>query len=112
MNYLNPLIRLGLISAALLAGGHALAQSASAPASSASQPQAVPRYGEIYTPGWVMMSKKERAEYAAAMGQLKNRGECVAYMKKHYELMSRRALHRNLPLADHARVDLCKVLPI
>lgn len=111
MNHLNHLIRAGLIGVAVLAGGHALAQSASAPATAASQPQAVPLYGQIYTPGWVMMSSDERAAYAAAMGQLKNRGECVAYMKQHYEQMSRRALQRNLPLPDHARVDLCNVLP-
>jgi len=112
MNHVNPLIQLGLIGLAVLAGGQALAQSASAPAAAASQPQAVPRYGQIYTPGWVMMSKDERDGYAAAMGQLKNRAECVDYMKKHYELMYRRSLQRNLPVPDHARVDLCNVLPI
>jgi hypothetical protein len=111
MNHVNLLIRVALIGVAVLAGGHALAQTASAPAAAASQPQEVPRYGQIYTPGWTMMSKDERDEYAAAMGQLKNRAECVAFMTKHYELMSRRALQRNLPLPDHARLDLCNVLP-
>ena len=57
-----------------------------------------------------MMSKDERTAYAAAMGQLKNRGECVDYVKQHYEQMSRRALQRNMPL-PYARLDICDVLP-
>lgn len=110
MNYLNPLIRVALIGTVVLAGGHALAQTASAPSSAASQPPAVPRYGETYTPGWPMMSKQERADYAASMTQFKSRGECVAFMNKHYEEMSQRALQRGLPLQGSSRTDLCNVL--
>jgi hypothetical protein len=112
MTNLNPLLRIGLVGIAVLAGGHALAQTASAPASAASQPQTVPRYGEFDTPGWPMMSKDERAEYGAAMTQLKTRGECVTYMNKHFEEMRKRSLQRNLPLQGNARTDLCNVLPI
>jgi hypothetical protein len=112
MKNMHPFIRLGLISVAVLAGGHALAQTASAPASAASPPQKVPRYGEFDTPGWPMMSKDERAEYAAAMAQFKTRSECVAYMNKHFEEMRKRSLQRNLPLQGNSRSDLCNVLPI
>jgi hypothetical protein len=127
MKNMNPLICLGLIGVAVLAGGCTLAQTASAPASAqaagasvpgmspasaASPPQGVPRYGEFDTPGWPMMSKEERAEYAAAMAQFKSRGECVTYMNKHFEEMRKRSLQRNLPLQGTSRSDLCNVLPI
>lgn len=111
MKNLNPFIRAGLIGIFVLAGGHALAQTASAPAAAASQAQATPRYGDVYTPGWPMMSKEERAEYAAAMGQFKTRAECVTYMNKHFDQMSKRSLQRGLPLQGNSRRDLCNVLP-
>ncbi len=111
MSHLNSLIRAGLIGVAVLAGGHALAQSASAPATAASQPQAVPRYGQIYTPGWVMMSKDERTAYAAAMGQLKNRGECVGLREATLRTDVATGLAAQHAVAGHARVDLCDVLP-
>ena len=111
MMKMNPLVGIGLIGIAVLAGGLALAQPASAPASGASAPQGSPRYGNGVTPGWPMMTAEERAALAAAMGQMKSQGECVAYMDKHYKQMTERATQRGMPLQGNARRDLCNVLP-
>ena len=122
MMKMNPLVGIGLIGIAVLAGGLALAQPASAPASgasapgmgpgpAASTPQGSPRYGNGVTPGWPMMTAEERAALAAAMGQMKSQGECVAYMDKHYKQMTERATQRGMPLQGNARRDLCNVLP-
>jgi len=107
----NPLLRLGLIGIAVLASGLALAQPASAPASGASAPQGTPRYGNGFTPGWKIMTPEEQAAVAAAMGQMKTRGECVAYMDTNYKQMVERARQKGLPEVGSARRDLCNVLP-
>jgi hypothetical protein len=117
MMNMNPLVRLGLIGTAVLASGLALAQPASAPGMApgpgpaASTPQATPRYGNGFTPGWKIMTPEEHAAVAAAMGQMKSRGECVTYMDANYKQMVERARQKGLPEVGNSRRDLCNVLP-
>lgn len=115
MMNMNPLLRLVLITAAVLVQGQAQAQAGAAPSTSAaaaaSTPQTVPLYGQTVTPGWPMMSKEERAAFGTAMAQLKSRGECFTFINKHYEQMSQRSLQRGLPLQGNSRRDVCNVLP-
>ena len=124
MTKMNPLDGLGLAGITVLASGLALAQPASTPASgasapgmapgpgpAASKPQGSPRYGNGLTPGWKMMTPEEHAAVAAAMGQMKSRGECVTYMDANYKQMVERARQKGLPEPGNARRDLCNVLP-
>jgi hypothetical protein len=111
MMNMNPLVRLGMVGIAVLASGLALAQPASAPASGASAPQASPRYGNGFTPGWKIMTTEEQAAVAAAMGQMKSRSECVTYMDANYKQMVERARQKGLPEVGNSRRDLCNVLP-
>lgn len=62
------------------------------------------RAGSDYTPGWSMMTPKEREEHRASMRNAKTADECKALMDRHHELMSARAKERGAkPLATPRR---------
>lgn len=119
-----------LVTLAALGAAEALAQPASAPgpgprasgpgpgAASAPGPGARmgmgpggrhgPRWGADFTPGWAMMSPKERDEHRARMQGAKTYEECRALQVQHHELMAARAKERGraAPLAQPRR-DAC-----
>jgi hypothetical protein len=70
--------------------------------------RAGPRWGADYTPGWAMMSAKERDEHRERMRNAKTYEECVAARQQHHELMAARAKERGMPgpLAQPRR-DAC-----
>lgn len=67
-----------------------------------------PHAGADYTPGWTMMSPKERDEHRARMQGAKTYDECKALQQQHHELMAARAKERGVtaPLAQPRR-DAC-----
>lgn len=67
-----------------------------------------PHWGADYTPGWSMMSPKERDEHRARMQGARTYEECRTLQQQHHELMAARAKERGLaaPLAQPRR-DAC-----
>lgn len=113
-----------LVGAALLASFTVLAQAqgggpAAGPASAASTPRmgmgpgggmmrGGPRWGGDYTPGWGMMSAKERDEHRVQMRAAKSYEECVALRDKHHEQMAARAKERGVTMPAQPRRDACQ----
>jgi hypothetical protein len=113
-----------LLCAALVAAGAGLAgaQTGGAgpgPAAGASAPRmgmgpgggmmrGGPRWGADYTPGWAMMSAKERDEHRAQMRAAKTPEECVALRDKHHEQMAARAKERGITMPAQPRRDACQ----
>lgn len=66
------------------------------------------RWGSDFTPGWTMMSPKERDEHRARMQGAKSYEECKTLQQQHHELMAARAKERGVtaPLAQPRR-DAC-----
>jgi len=67
-----------------------------------------PHAGADYTPGWAMMSPKEREEHRARMQGAKTYDECRALQQQHHDEMAARARERGVtaPLAKPRR-DAC-----
>jgi len=66
------------------------------------------RSGADFTPGWPMMSPKEREEHRARMQAAKTYDECKALQQQHHDQMAARAKERgaSAPLAQPRR-DAC-----
>lgn len=74
-------------------------------------PRGAGRWGADYTPGWALMSPKERDEHRSRMMAAKTYDECKTLQEQHRELMAARAKERgvNAPLAQPRR-DACSGL--
>lgn len=49
------------------------------------------RFDQDNTPGWSLMTAKERTEHREKMLSLKSYDECTAYLDEHHKLMQERA---------------------
>lgn len=112
------------VGAALLASITVLGQAqggapAAGPAGAASTPRmgmgpgggtmrGGPRWGGDYTPGWGMMSSKERDEHRAQMRAARSYEECVALRDRHHEQMAARAKERGVTMPAQPRRDACQ----
>lgn len=67
-----------------------------------------PRWGNDYTPGWGMMTAKERDEHRAQMRAANSLEECNALRDKHREQMAARAKERGVTLPAQPRRDACQ----
>lgn len=67
-----------------------------------------PRWGSDTTPGWGMMTPKERDEHRAQMRAAKTQEECVALRDKHHEQMVARAKERGITMPGQPRRDACQ----
>ncbi|MGA1288879.1 MAG: hypothetical protein ACO305_15330 [Rubrivivax sp.] len=74
-------------------------------------PRGGARWGEDVTPGWSMMTERERAEHQERMREMKTRQDCMAYMEKHREDMAERARERGREAMRQTRRDACAGLP-
>lgn len=66
-----------------------------------------PRWGSDYTPGWAMMTPKEREEHREQMRAAKTYEECQALRDKHREQMIARAKERGVNAPMQPRRDGC-----
>jgi hypothetical protein len=71
-------------------------------------PRGAGRWGTDYTPGWGMMSPKERDDHRARIGAAKTYDECKTLQQQHRDAMAARAKERgvNAPLPQPRR-DAC-----
>lgn len=67
-----------------------------------------PRWGADYTPGWGMMTSKEREEHREQMRSAKTYEECTALRDKHHEQMMARAKERGVAMPAQPRRDACQ----
>lgn len=67
-----------------------------------------PRWGADYTPGWAMMTPKERDEHREQMRAAKTPEECAALRDKHHEQMVARAKERGINMPAQPRRDACQ----
>ncbi|RZJ07053.1 MAG: hypothetical protein EOO54_23830 [Haliea sp.] len=92
---------------------------AKAPQASASAPGAIgpgggagrgmgPRFGRDYTPGWPMMTGKERAEHRRRMADARTADECRVVRDEHRKLMEQRAKERGMAGMPGPRYDACR----
>lgn len=64
-------------------------------------------WGTDYTPGWSMMSPKERQEHRDKLKSMKTYEECKAAMDQHHEQMAARAKEKGRTLPAAPRRDAC-----
>ena len=67
-----------------------------------------PRWGADYTPGWGLMTAKERDEHREQMRAAKTREECVALRDRHHEQMAARAKEKGMAMPAQPRRDACQ----
>lgn len=68
------------------------------------------RWGSDYTPGWALMTQKERAEHREHMRSMKTYEECKAYQEEHHAQMAARAKERGGQALPQPRRDACAAL--
>lgn len=66
-------------------------------------------WGADNTPGWALMSWKERNEHRTKMRSTKNYQDCKTYLDQHHERMAERAKARGTPLHE-PKNDPCAAL--
>lgn len=64
-------------------------------------------WGADYTPGWALMSPKERSKHRDQMGAMKSYEECKTYQNQHHEQMAARAKERGGKTLAQPRRDAC-----
>ncbi len=64
-------------------------------------------WGADYTPGWSMMSPKERQEHRDKLKSMKTYDECKAAMDQHHEQMAARAKEKGRAMPSAPRHDAC-----
>lgn len=112
-----PAVLAGLLMIAT--GAIAQNQPPSGPPPSADGAQATPvpprgpaaRYGRSYTPGWSLMTSKERVEHRARMRDARTATQCRDIVAQQHQLMSERAKERGLAALPAPRRDPCAGLP-
>jgi len=67
-----------------------------------------PRFGRDYTPGWQMMTGKERAEHRRRMAAVRTPDECRTVRDEHRKLMEQRAKERGRASMPGPRHDACQ----
>lgn len=65
------------------------------------------RWGADYTPGWALMTEKERNEHRERMRAMQTYEECHAYQLQHHERMTARAKERGGAGLTQPRHDAC-----
>ena len=65
------------------------------------------RWGADYTPGWALMTPKERDEHREHMRSMKTYEECKAYQAQHHEQMAQRAKERGGKALGQPRHAAC-----
>lgn len=63
------------------------------------------------TPGWSMMSEKERDEHRSRMRSGMSTDECQRYMEEHHRKMTERAKERGAPPPGDMRHGMCAGAP-
>lgn len=107
----STILQAGL-AALLLCATTAMAQPATPPAAAASTARGPgARFGADFTPGWAMMSPKERAEHRDRMHGAKTADECRALMDEHRKLWSERAKERGMKELPAPRGNPCGGYP-
>jgi hypothetical protein len=66
-----------------------------------------PRWGSEFTPGWALMTAKERDEHRERMRGFTDYAECRKYIEQHHEQMAARAKERSRPVPAQPRRDAC-----
>ncbi len=89
------------LAVAILGSAAALAQEATPP------PAARAMWGPGATPGWSMMSGRERKEHRDKMRSMKSHDECKAYQQQHHDQMASRAKERGAKPPAQPRRDAC-----
>lgn len=79
---------------------------ASAPAPSKSR-KSPAWWGSDVTPGWAMMSWKERNEHRKKMRTMTNYDDCKAYQSEHHDKMAARAKEKGQLTLPNAKRDGC-----
>lgn len=67
-------------------------------------------WGEDVTPGWALMSWKERNEHRKRMRSMKDFEDCERYMEEHHRHMVERANERGKPALAEPKRDACAAL--
>lgn len=70
--------------------------AASAPRGPGAGPRRGAPAGADYTPGWSLMTQKERDEHRARMRTVQTQADCRAAIDQHRQLMAERAKERGL----------------
>jgi hypothetical protein len=65
------------------------------------------RAGMDYTPGWSLMTRKEREEHRQRMRSMQTYEECKTYMDQHHEQMVARAKEKGGKALRQPRRDAC-----
>ena len=91
------------------AGARAAQAPAERPATPARHARG-PKLDEANTPGWSMMSTRERAAHHAAMGATQSYDECHALAMQHHAQMKERAQAQGRTLRAEPRRDPCDFL--
>lgn len=100
------------LAALLLCATAAMAQPATPPAAAASATRGPgARFGADFTPGWAMMSSKERAEHRDRMRGARSADECRKLMDEHHKLLSERAKERGMKDLPTPRRNACGGYP-
>ncbi|MBC5784223.1 hypothetical protein H8N03_14825 [Ramlibacter sp. USB13] len=103
-------MRIVLNAAGLAAGllcAAAAAQQPPPPADPASVVRA-PRVGPEYTPGWDMMTDKERHDYRQRMIAAPTRAECQRMRDEQVRLAAERARSRGIKDVPNPRLEACE----
>ncbi len=105
------------LASATMAQGGGGAHMGSAPAAQAPGPAAdtggmrtgrgSARAGMAYTPGWSLMTPKEREQHRQRMLSMTTYEECKTYMNQHHEQMMARAKARGGKVLPRPRRDAC-----
>lgn len=66
------------------------------------------RFGPSNTQGWSLMSPEERTAHRAKMRNVKDVGECKAYLEEHRKTMEARAKEKGAKVPGNPRVDMCE----
>jgi hypothetical protein len=105
--HMTNTIRL-LVAALALAAGAAQAQSS--PTEKGTGHEAGGRWGKNYTPGWAMMSAKERKEYQTKIGAIHGQSECKAFIDQTTQQMAERAKSKGVAAPAAPARDACAKL--
>ena len=96
-----------VVAACLLCAG-AAAQKPPAPADPAAVVRAPPaKFGPDYTPGWDMMTDRERDAYRQRMISAPTPAECRRMRDEQLKLAAERARNRGIKDVPNARMDAC-----
>ena len=82
-----------------------------AAAQQAAPPGPGPQFGRAHTPGWSMMTPKERDEHRQQMLGVRNAEECRTLRDAHVQRMQERARGRGMMNMPMPQQDMCAGMP-